>query len=67
MNANQVLILARKHVNNGAALESSARLCLADAVKLFDEGDHMGAKLQALRSLKFSVGMFHEDFVKANS
>jgi len=66
MNANQVLILARKHLGNGT-MESSARLCLADAVRLFDDGDHDAAKSRALKSLQYSVGCFHEDFAKASS
>lgn len=65
MNANQVMILARK--NLGGSIESSARLCLADAVQLFDAGDHEGAKARALKSLQFSVGFNHADFHKASA
>jgi hypothetical protein len=65
MTANQVIVLARRHVNNGAEMESSARLCLADAIRLFDDGDHEAARARALRSLSFSVGIFHADFIKA--
>jgi hypothetical protein len=66
MNANKVLEIARKHVGNGAAMESSARLCLADAVAMRDTAetyDEMVASARtALRSLSYSVGIFHADY-----
>ena len=65
MNANQTIILARKHVANGAVMESSARLCLADAIALFDKGVEDFAKSRALKSLAYSVGMFHQDYKRA--
>jgi hypothetical protein len=64
LNANTTIVLARKHIGE-AEMGSSARLCLADAIRLFDEGDHEAAQARALRSLQFSVGMFHPDFIKA--
>ena len=63
MTVNQVLAIARKHI--GGAMESSARLALADAVALADAGDLVLARRRALRSLQFSVGMFHADFIRA--
>ena len=65
MNTAAVIVLARKHVGNGAAMESSARLCLADAVRLSDEGDLSNAKARALKSLAYSVGIAHADYIKA--
>lgn len=65
MSPNQVIVLARKHVGNGAAMESSARLCLADAVKLYDDGKHDDAKVRALKSLAYSVGIMHADYKRA--
>lgn len=65
MNAEQAIILARKHVGNGAAMESSARLCLADAVALRDKGRLVDAKARAIRSLSYSVGIFHSDYRRA--
>lgn len=59
----QILALARKHL--GGEMESSARLCLADAVKLYDEGDLKYARNRALKSLSYSVGVFHPDYQKA--
>lgn len=67
MNTNDAIILARKHVGNGAVMESSARLCLADAVRLQDEGKLDIAKERAVRSLAYSVGVFHNDYKRANS
>ena len=65
MNANQVLILARKHL--GGEMESSARLCLSDAVTLYAEGKLDYAKARALKSLAYSVGVFHPDYRKASA
>lgn len=63
MTTEQVLIEARK--NLGGAMESSARLCLADAVRLFDSGDIEAARQRAVKSLAYSVGIFHPSYQKA--
>lgn len=65
MNANKTIIAARK--NLGGDMESSARLCLADAVRLFDEGHLEAAHARALKSLAYSVGVFHPDYEKARA
>lgn len=65
MNTNEVIILARKHVSNGAAMESSARLCLTDAVALQEKGQLDDAKRRALKSMAYSVGIFHADYQRA--
>jgi len=65
MFASQVIVLARKHIGNGAAMDSSARLCLADAVALFDKEDFDAAKRRAVSALSYSVGIFHADYKKA--
>lgn len=65
MNATKTIIAARK--NLGGDMESSARLCLADAIRLFDEGDLDAAQRRALKSLAYSVGVFHQDYIKAAS
>ena len=61
----KVIVLARKHVGNGAAMESSARLCLQDAVELHAAGNYDAAKARALKSLAYSVGVFHADYRRA--
>ncbi len=60
-----VIRLARRHVAANAANESSARLCLADAVKCYDAGDFYGARVRALKSLKYSVGILSSVYGKA--
>jgi hypothetical protein len=66
MNTQNIIILARKHLGTGV-MDSSARLCLADAIKLYDDGDLPSAKARALKSLAYSVGMFHADYRKASA
>lgn len=65
MNTKEVIALARKHANNGAVMQSSAELCLADAVRLFDAGSLDLAKARAVKSLAYSVGVFHDDHKRA--
>lgn len=48
-------------------MESSARLCLADAITLYDKGDFEYAKKRAIDSLRYSVGIFHVDYKKATA
>jgi hypothetical protein len=59
------LIIARKHVANPMPMQSSARLCLADAVRHADAGNLRQSELHALKSLAYSIGYFHADYVKA--
>lgn len=63
MVVSNVIRLARK--NLGGTMESSARACLADAINLHDAGALDAAKARALKSLAYSVGMFHPDYKKA--
>lgn len=65
MDAQKVIVLARKHSGNAAVMISSARLCLSDAVHLYDAGNFDAAKARAIKSLGYSVGVFHEDYKKA--
>lgn len=64
MAVSKIIILARKHLGTGV-MDSSARLCLADAIALADKGDFEHAKQRALKSLSYSVGVFHRDYAKA--
>ena len=66
MFADQSIILARKHIGNGAVMDSSARACLTDAIEQFDAGNYDFAKMWALKSLEYSVGIFHADYVRAS-
>lgn len=63
MTLSNLLSLARK--NLGGEMESSARLCLADAVALKDAGEFCSAIDNAIRSLRYSVGVFHPDYIRA--
>lgn len=64
MQISEVLALARKHLGSGT-MESSARLCLADAISLYDAGEFVYARARALRSLAYSVGITHPDYIRA--
>lgn len=64
MQTNDVITLARKHLGKGL-MDSSARLCLADAVELQNKGQLDYAKTRAIKSLAYSVGIAHEDYRRA--
>ena len=64
MNAHQTIILARKHLGTGV-MDSSARLCLTDALRLHEEGHLTRAKERALKSIAYSVGILHADYKNA--
>jgi hypothetical protein len=65
--ANKAIILARKHIGNGALMDSSARICLNDALRAVEREDYRAAKMWALSSLAYSVGIFHADYQKVQS
>ena len=65
MTADKAITLARKHIGKGI-MESSARVCLSDAIHLFDRGLVDYAKKRALDSLKYSIGILHADYKKAS-
>jgi hypothetical protein len=66
MNTDRIIRLARKHLGSGSgSMESSARLCLADAIELYDAGDFEAAKRRALKSLAYSIGICHPDYRRA--
>lgn len=64
MNTNDAITMARKHIGNGAVMDSSARSSLADALKQYEIGNYEAALMWALKSLAYSVGVFHEDHQK---
>ncbi len=57
----KVLMLARKHLGQN----SSARVCMSDAIRAIDRGDIDRAERMALRSLAHSVGILHADYSAA--
>ncbi len=66
LNTTDIINLARSHVHEGT-MQSSARLNLSDANEAYDHGNYGAARLSALRSLKYSVGLFHEDYKRADA
>lgn len=67
MNAHQTIILARKYVmQGGASMQSSAELCLSDAIKLYDDGALDRARERALKALAYAVGIGHSDYKRAS-
>lgn len=61
----KTLRMARKHLGEGSMV-SSARLCMADAVELFEAGEYDRAQERALKSLAYSVGILHPDYRKCS-
>ena len=62
----EILRIARQHVAASPAYESSARLCLADAIRLEYDGDLDRAAKRALDSLRYSIGILHRDYARAS-
>lgn len=64
MKVSEIIKLARQHSNEGSMV-SSAQLCLSDAVEMQRLGHPEYARKRALKSLAYSVGMFHPDYQRA--
>ena len=64
MNHLQTIDLAEKHIGSGTMV-SSAILCLANAKALAIRGEEKYSHERALKSLCYSVGIFHADYQKA--
>ena len=64
MDAQKAIRLARKHIGNGAVMDSSARVCLMDALHLYERGFYDYAIRHAKKSIEYSVGIFHPDYKK---
>lgn len=60
--ATLAIIHARKYL--GGQMESSARLCLADAIRSYDAGDYKAARTRAVASLRYSVGILSPIYQK---
>lgn len=56
MTTQEIIQTVRKHL--GGPMESSARVCLADAIKLYDNGELSLARQRAIKSLLYSIGIF---------
>lgn len=53
---------AERHAPSAGAMRSSADVCLADAHAAVEREDFRSARMWALRSLSYSVGVFHADY-----
>lgn len=63
MEINEVMELARKH--EGA--NRSAAFCYNDALRCWYRDQNEAARRWALRSLEYSVGIFHADYKAASA
>lgn len=57
----KIIALAEHHQGSNA----SAKLGAEDATALYNKGEFAHARQRALRSLQYSVGMFHPDYIAA--
>jgi hypothetical protein len=58
----QVIETAARQAHRGE-MPSSAQLAITDAVKLVAAGMFQAARDRALKSLAYSVGVFHFDYI----
>lgn len=70
-NIQKLFIACRKHIAMRPEMESSARIALADAIYLYDTSIIRPANYdlsyqRALDSLRYSIGIFHKDYIKFN-
>jgi hypothetical protein len=56
-----IITLAELRVDE-AEMRSSAEICISDAHRCLAAGNEEGARAWALRSLAYSVGVFHEEY-----
>lgn len=65
MKFQDIYALAKQHVAEGE-MSSSAQLCLDDAMRCWKAGAHESAKRWARKSLSYSVGICHPDYIATN-
>ncbi len=69
MNANTMkaldLINLAKRNEHKAAMRSSAALNIQEAVEHYELGNMLLAKRSAIRSLKYSLGILHAEYIAA--
>jgi hypothetical protein len=64
---NHVITLAATAIRHAGAMESSAKLCLSDAISLARDGDLSSALKRALDSIRYSVGEWSELYKEAEA
>lgn len=67
MSTSEVIELAARHhaLTASQGMRPSATLALADARRLAGQGNLRDARNRALDSLRYSVGILHEDYARA--
>ena len=66
MTTKQAVETARHHaMTTEKSMKSSALLCLDSADDCMERGEEEDARLCAIRSLRYSVGIFHSDYAAA--
>lgn len=66
MTTREIIALARKHVVfTESEHGKSAKFCLVNAVEQFDLGEYDIARAHAIKSIAYSVGVFHPDYLRA--
>lgn len=65
MTTDKILILARKHLGSGY-MEDSARIAMQDAIFWKNNDNDELCRYRALKSLKFSLGIHHKDYIRAS-
>lgn len=66
MTTNEIITLALKHAGSGNMVDSAV-LCLSDAIRLESIGMQIAATQRALKSLDYSIGVLHEDYIRASN
>lgn len=64
MNALETITIAQRHIDKGP-MASSAKLALDDAIILYNNGLTTRAHNRALKSIAYSVGILHPDYIEA--
>lgn len=62
MNTKKIIELAKKHLGNGS-MPAIAQMYLDDAI----QGPPEHARMNAVKSLGYSVGVSHQDYIKART
>lgn len=58
------IAIAKRNLTLAGEMESSASLCLADAIACYESGQIDRFWERILKSLSYSVGEFHEDWLE---
>lgn len=67
MNTVQIIAIAERHARAmTGGMQSSALLCISDAKICQSQGDAESVKRRALKSLAYSVGISHPDYIAAS-